>query len=90
MNLYKWLWTKAGKRPWTFITRDLWQEAEYVFIVGFVTIGWFLGFYWLGIIEFFYRHPFALFGAGFGLFTIGYILGHIFWGTRYVPGQRGD
>ena len=36
MNIYKWLWSLIGGRPWT------------------------------------------------------YIFGHFFWGTSYIPGQKGD
>ena len=81
MNPYKWLWSRIGGRPWSFISRDVWHKYEYVPIVaiaifnywvgrsGLVSWGW----YWLIIIT----------------FTIGYIIGHFFWGKEYIPGQRG-
>lgn len=90
MNWYKWIWSKIGGRPWTYITRDLWEQTEYLFIVGFTVVGFFSGFYWHEIVSFFARHPLALFASGFGLFTIGYICGHIWWGTEHIPSQPGE
>ena len=68
MNPYKWLWSKLGGRPWTFISRDIWHQLEYVPIVGL-----FIGGYYFG----------KLGGdllSAFIIFTIGYIAGNFFWG----------
>lgn len=93
MGFYKWLYTHLTpwiKRPWTFFTRDLWANAEYIFIVGFTAVGFFLGFYWEAILNYLALHPILVFACSWGLFTIGFILGHIFWGTRYIPNEGGE
>lgn len=80
-ELYRWLWTHVGGRPWTYILRDYYHEAEFVVIMGTLALGYFAGHMgWLG------THDFALFGISV---TLGYILGHLFWGTRWVPGEEG-
>jgi hypothetical protein len=39
VNLYKWLWSEIGGRPWTYILRDAWDNAEFFWIVGLVSLG---------------------------------------------------
>lgn len=80
MNIYKWLWSKIGGRPWTYITRDIWHNLEYLPIFFIFTAGYLLGKYtgWMTLLVVFIA------------FTIGYIFGHFFWGTSYIPGQKGD
>ena len=76
---YKKLWSLIGKRPWTYIWRDIYHQAEYViqllwFSVGVavgVTCGWGLAY----II--------------WGIYTIGFIFGHFHWGTKYIENQKG-
>ena len=77
MNLYKELWSRIGGRPWTYIIRDLWHKAEFVWIIILVAIGVTLGhhFDWITILEI------------MGVFTLGFIFGHLFWGRKYVPLQ---
>ena len=79
-NPYKWLWSKIGGRPWTYILRDLWHKYELVWIAVIFTGGVLLGHY-----------------CGFktvltiGLsFLIGYLFGHLFWGSEYIENQQGD
>jgi hypothetical protein len=79
MNLYKKLWSRFGGRPWTYIIRDLWHRFEWLWIIGLVSAG-----YWLGTRG--YDHALASLIA----FNLGYVAGHIFWGTEYVPGQKGE
>ena len=76
---YKKLWSLIGKRPWTYIWRDIYHQAEFVifalwFFIGvgvYVWIGWFgVLLYWI-------------------FFTYGYISGHFHWGTKYIEGQKG-
>ena len=79
-NLYKKLWILIGKRPWTYIWRDLWTQAEIMmqalwFLTG-VVIYYFFG--WWGVIFFWI------------FYTYGYINGHFFWGTKHIKGQRGE
>ena len=70
---YKLLWTRFGGRPWTWISRDSWiaNPARWAFglVAGASLAGWlirrFLG--WRGALS-------LLMG-----FTVGFILGHIFW-----------
>lgn len=77
-NPYKWgLWKWIGGRPWTFILRDFWHKFEFVWIVGLVSLGVWLGhnFDWWAIL------------IGWLVFSIGYIGGHLFWGKDYHEGQ---
>ncbi len=80
MNLYKWLWEKIGGRPWTYITRDLWHKAEFVWIIGLVALGVWIGHHldWIEVLKI------------MGVFTIGFIFGHFFWGKKYIPDQEGE
>ena len=79
MNIYKELWSRIGGRPWTYITRDLWHKAEFVWIIGLVAAGVALGhhFDWIRVLEI------------MGIFTLGFIFGHFFWGKEYIPDQKG-
>lgn len=78
MNIYKALWSKIGGRPWTFISRDVWHQLEYVPIVLLFAGGYYFG-----------RTGGELLPVLI-IFTIGYIMGHFFWGTSYIPGQKGN
>ena len=71
IDLYRELWSRFGGKPWTYITRRLWKEYEFFWIVGLISVGMVLGrlVSWKAII------------LGWVIFTIGYILGHIFWST---------
>ncbi len=80
MNLYKWLWSRIGGRPWTYILRDTWHKYEWFWIVSLVWIGFLAGHY-IGFAEFL-----KLLGG----FTLGYVVGHLFWGSPYIPNQQGD
>ncbi|KKM05659.1 hypothetical protein LCGC14_1751880 [marine sediment metagenome] len=76
----KLIWSWAGGRPLTYQLRDLWHKAEIVWILGLVAVGVVLGhnFDWgwvLGLM---------------GVFTLGFIFGHLFWGREYIAGQRGS
>lgn len=79
MNLYKALWTRIGGRPWTYIIRDTWHKFEGLWIIGLVALGA-LAATCLG---------FGRVLVGLGVFALGYIAGHLFWGTRYIEGQKG-
>ncbi|MBE9512488.1 MAG: hypothetical protein IMY77_00270 [Chloroflexi bacterium] len=56
--LYKTMWSRVGRRPWTYIIRDSYHRKPLL---------------WLGLAT-----------------GIGILLGHIFWGTPWVPGQLGN
>jgi len=81
-NPYKWLWSRIGGRPWTYISRDVYHKVEYlilvsIFIGGFaVGVSGLISWKWLLVIM--------------AAYTIGYIHGHFFWEQKYIPGQRGD
>lgn len=79
MDIYKWLWSKIGGRPWTYILRDAWDNAEFFWIVGLVGLGIWLGhnFGWQQVM------------VGWLIFSVGYLSGHLFWGTKHIPGQEG-
>ncbi len=77
-NPYKWLWGHIGGRPWTYILRDSWDDYEFVWIVGLVSLGIWLGhvYGWDTILK------------GWLIFMAGYIAGHLFWGTKHIPRQK--
>ena len=79
VDLYKWLWSRVGGRPWTYILRDAWDNAEFFWIVGLVSLG-----IWLGHI---YSWHTVL--IGWLIFSAGYVFGHLFWETKHIPGQEG-
>ena len=78
-NPYKFLWSRVGGRPWTFIIRDLWHKAEFVWIIGLIAVGVWMGHNldWMRVLEI------------MGIFTVGFIFGHFFWGRAYIPDQEG-
>jgi len=78
-KLYRWLWLHIGGRPWTYILRDAWDDYEFFWIVGLVSLGIVLG------------HILAWTTALWGwlVFSAGYIGGHLFW-NHHIPGQQGD
>ncbi|MDD4986413.1 MAG: hypothetical protein PHQ43_11640 [Dehalococcoidales bacterium] len=57
MDWYKWIWSKVGGRPWTYIIRDSYHRYPIL---------------WLAILT-----------------GLGILLGHLFWGTAWIPGQSG-
>jgi len=77
MNLYKWLYSRIGGRPWTFIIRDFYHKFEFFWIVGLVGLG-----VWLG-----HNYNWRSMLIGWLIFSLGYLTGHLFWGTRYIPNQ---
>ena len=83
-TIYKKLWSIIGKRPWTFIYRDVWHKLE-----------WFAQMQWLvtGIVAEYLRQrfnlPWWIHLVWIALYTYGYINGHFFWGKKYIPGQQG-
>lgn len=78
-NLYKKLWSLIGGRPWTYIFRDVWHEAEWVYQALWYAIGITVGIH--------FGWKIAL--IALGIYTFGYINGHLWWGTKYIKGQKG-
>jgi len=75
--LYRQLWSRFGGRPWTYILRDIYHEAEWLVQTLFFAIGA------AGA----YHFPWYVLAAAWSLYTAGYVSGHLFWGTRWRPGQ---
>lgn len=74
INLYRWLWTRIGGRPWTYIIRDFVHGNPWLFVlVALFTLLWFLHL----------RHEILC-------IMVGFLLGHLFWGTKYRKGQKGN
>ena len=78
-NPYKKLWSITSGRPFTYILRDVWHKAEFVWIIGLISIGVWMGhnFDWIEVLKI------------MSIFTMGFIFGHLFWGRDYVESQRG-
>jgi hypothetical protein len=76
---YKWLWTRIGGRPWTFILRDSWHAWAVIWIYALLSAGFFLSYVLT-------REEFL---KWLGVLFIGYILGHLFWGKAWIKGQKG-
>lgn len=79
-RLYKWIWSRIGGRPFTYIIRDCWHKYEFFWLIGLVSLG-----VWLGHI---YNWKTIL--IGWLIFSLGYLAGHLFWGTPYKENQQGD
>lgn len=77
MDIYKRFWARIGGRPWTFIIRDWWHNYEGLWIIALVACG-----------AIAHRH-FGLVDTliALGIFALGYIGGHLFWGKKYIPNQ---
>ena len=82
MNFYKALWSKIGGRPWTYIARDIYHRLEYFVLVSLLSGGYFLGH--SNLVS--WRWFIVILAA----YTVGFIHGHFFWGTKYVPDQDGE
>ena len=81
---YKKLWVLIGQRPWTFIYRDVYHKYEII-----IQAQWF----WTAVLILWLWGndiPAKGLGVGWAIYTYGYINGHFFWGTRYIPGQQGN
>jgi hypothetical protein len=78
-DIYRKLWQVIGGRPWSYIPRDIWHKYEGLCIIALVAVGAMMG-HWLWPFVFWLLLVFAL----------GYIAGHLFWGTKYIPDQQGE
>jgi len=76
----KLIWGWTTKRPWTYVIRDTWHKAEFLWIIGLVALGVAMGhnFDWLEVLKI------------MGIFTAGFTFGHFFWGKKYIPNQQGS
>lgn len=80
LKFYRKLWSAIGGRPWTYIMRDIWHQLEYLPACILVLAGALLN-------QFFDWKQMLL---GWAIFTVGYIWGHLFWGTDWKAGEEGD
>jgi hypothetical protein len=81
---YRKLWSLVGKRPWTYIYRDIWHNVEIL-----MQVQWF----WAAVLVLWVMGvsiPLRGLLVGWAIYILGYINGHFFWGERYVPGQTPD
>ena len=79
MDIYKFFWKPFG-RPFTFMIRDCWHKIEFVWIIGLVAVGVCMGHHydWITVLKV------------IGIFTVGFIFGHLLWGKSYIPGEGTD
>jgi len=76
-----WIKRAVNRRPYTFIFRDCYHKYPLPTIVGLA-----IGFYMIG----YYTSSISilwLLGIVLAL-VIGIILGHLFWGKKYIPNQQ--
>ena len=79
-RFYRWLWSHVGGRPWTYILRDFWHKGEFFWINALISVG-----VWAG-----HHYQWRTVLLGLFLFSMGYLFGHLFWGTEYIPDQPGE
>jgi len=82
-DIYKKLWSIIGRRPWTFIYRDIWHRFEIL-----MQLQWF----WTAILVLHLLGtdiPIKPILIGWVIYLFGFIMGHFFWGRKYIPDQQG-
>ena len=79
---YKELYSRIGGRPWTYVARDIYHKAEYIVLVSIFAGGFGAGY--SNLISW------KWFLVLMAVYTLGFIHGHFFWGSRYIPGQTPD
>jgi len=77
-ELYEKLWKIWPGRKWTYAARDYWHQYEGLWIIGLVAIGA-AACWWFGILNVL---------KALGIFAVGYVAGHIFWGKDWIEGQE--
>lgn len=83
-DLYKKLWSLIGKRPWTFIYRDVWHQYEWFPQIQWLATG--IAAEWA---RQYWQFPWWAHLVWIGIYTYGYINGHFFWGTKWLRSQKG-
>jgi len=89
-NPYKKLWSLMGKRPWTYIRRDFYHAVPILNLGGFFFAGFFAGKYFEHIWAWTSSSMWNLLIVIIVCWIIGGLQCHFFWGTKYIPDQRGD
>ena len=81
-DAYKKLWEKWPGRPLTYAMRDCWYKYELFGQALWFVIG-------IGVLSIVlhYHLPLWLVPVTFGVYTWGYLNGHLFFGKPYQPGQ---
>ena len=75
---YRWIWSRLGGRPWTYIIRDGYHRYP---VVAMFIVAWAV----------FLLDHFHLLQWEFFLWSnIGVLVGHLFWGTQWMPNQQGS
>jgi len=80
MSIYEWIWRRTTGRPFTYIIRDWWVDYEPLWIIGMIALGATLG----------EHYGFLTVMKILAIFAVGVFFGHLFWGTPYRMGQKGD
>jgi len=89
-SLYKKLWSLIGKRPWTFIRRDFYHIAPLLNIGFFFWGGVMFGVYHQTVMAWVNSSLWNFFIFTFGVWLIGGIQCHFFWGSKWIKGQKGN
>ena len=79
-NLYKKLWSLTPiNRPFTYFLRDVWHKCPFVWTMGLIALGVAMGHNldWIEVLKW------------MAIFTAGFIFGHLFWGKKYIPDEKG-
>lgn len=89
-SLYAWFWYTTqfwldpeSRRPYTFIMRDIYHNSPMVVVILLAGLFYCLGRWWLPISS-------NVFLVGFLALLAGCLLGHLFWGDKWIPGQQED
>ncbi len=87
-SLYAWFWwhtevwlSPEARRPYTFLMRDIYHNNPLVVLIVTGGIFYSLGRWWLPVSS-------RAFLVGFVALLAGTLLGHLFWGARYIPGEQ--
>ncbi len=80
MDFYKWIWSHTTGRPFTYLLRDIWHKCEFVWILGLIAVGVAMG----------HHYDWTMTLKIIGVFTLGFIFGHLFWGKEWVEDQQGS
>ena len=79
------LWFLFGKRPWTFIYRDIWHKFEL-----FPQLQWLATGIGAESIRQYLYLPWWILFIWVSIYIYGYINGHFFWGKKYIENQQGE
>ena len=88
-GIYKKLWSLIGKRPWTYIRRDFYHIAPILNIGFFFWAGVFFGLNYFKILAWLFSNPWHFLIVSPIIWLIGGLQCHFFWGTKYIPDQKG-